>query len=179
MKSYIFVLIFTLSASSQAIANSNISLEGSCCQIIKVESTGPLADFYPSHLGTFKILKDSTHVFKHLTNPHSFIYLTKSSNGSGLKWVIGADYTKKSFIATWSQRQWEVQEKNPKPSIFQWKRRRTPKQPVKDFCPLRSEADYQIWDGFGLISDQSMQLKCTLDKLDRMEIQGTVDNSKI
>ena len=172
VKLFFLVWFFTLSAraSSQKVAKLN-----SCCPIIKIESTGPLAQYFPEHLGTFKLFKNSTHVFKHLTNPNSFIYLVTSSKGSSSKWVIGSDYTKKSFIATWSQKQWEIRERSPKPSIFQWKRQRISKKPpVKSGCPLHTIADFQVWDGFEMITDESMQLKCMYDGLERVEIQGMV-----
>ena len=55
-----------------------------CCEVIEIQSTGTLLEYYPEHIGSYKRLKDShSTVYKHLTNPHSFLFL------QGPNWVIG------------------------------------------------------------------------------------------
>ena len=56
----------------------------SCCEVIEIQSTGTLLEYFPEHIGSYKRLKDShSTVYKHLTNPHSFLFL------QGRNWVIG------------------------------------------------------------------------------------------
>ena len=57
------------------------SKQDSCCQVIQVQSTGPLLEFYPEHIGSYKRLRsrrrsdDYNIVYKHMSNAHSFIFL--------------------------------------------------------------------------------------------------------
>ena len=90
VKLFVFV-IFALSCNSRTVAKTNLPHEvhpSSCCQIIKVDSTGPLAQYFPEHLGSFKHLKGTKNVYKHLTNPHSFIYFATFSKGKKLKFTV-------------------------------------------------------------------------------------------
>ena len=153
-----------------------------CCQVISVESSGPLAQFYPEHLGSYKLLKDKNHVFKHLTNPHSFIYSTRR-NFEGSEWVIGVDATRNSHISSWPQKTvWSRQKNVPKKSIFDWTPHpKTHKYKIKSNCPLDTDVPvgFNVWDGYHFVQDDTIVLKCTLDKLDRMEIEGCCQSIRV
>ena len=106
-KRKIFPSFFILLCISHATTiNFTKSNPDSCCQVIQVHSTGPLIEFYPEHIGSYKRLRsrrqrtddDYGTVYKHLTNPRSFIFL------QGDNWVIGLDYTKSSFVSSWPQK---------------------------------------------------------------------------
>ena len=56
-----------------------------CCEVINIISTGFLSKFHPEHLGSYRLMKNSKHVFKSLTEPMSYIYLLNLEKGSLLK----------------------------------------------------------------------------------------------
>ena len=48
-----------------------------CCDVIKLKSTSLLSKYYPEHIGSYRLLKNSKTTYKHLSNPNSFIFLVK------------------------------------------------------------------------------------------------------
>ena len=52
-----------------------------CCEVINIVSNGFLAKFHPEHLGSYKLMKNSKHIYKSLTEPKSYIYLLKIGKG--------------------------------------------------------------------------------------------------
>lgn len=53
------------------------SNESSCCDIIRVISSGPLSSFHPEHLGTYKLASDNPHIYQSVTEKSSYIYLLR------------------------------------------------------------------------------------------------------
>ena len=52
-----------------------------CCEVINIISTSFLSKFHPEHLGSYRLMKNSKHVFKSLTEPMSYIYLLNLEKG--------------------------------------------------------------------------------------------------
>ncbi len=87
---YLLLIILLLFGSGQAFSHrprgrpQPREYDHPCCEVIHVTSTSYAEEFHPQHMGAYKIMRNQKNVYRHLSNPRSFIYLLQLPNGKQL-----------------------------------------------------------------------------------------------
>jgi hypothetical protein len=106
------------------------------------------------------------------------------------RWVIGKDYKKREFVASWPKRDNKILKKSEKANFFSiFLPARFQQQPTKvkrkihkeSFCPLEEGIHikrFEVWDGYQFIKDNSMSVECTIEKVDTI-IEGCCETIRV
>ena len=84
---YLLLIILLLFGSGQAFSHrprgrpQPREYDHPCCEVIHVTSTSYAEEFHPQHMGAYKIMRNQKNVYRHLSNPRSFIYLLQLPTG--------------------------------------------------------------------------------------------------
>jgi hypothetical protein len=104
---------------------------------------------------------------------------------AGPKWVIGTDFRKRSFIASWSRRP-PIQPRRPKRQqlpfglFHNFIRPPLPERPRRDIvdsmCPLdvarptnSHRSPFKVWDGYQFLHDTTFGIECSIERMEAVE----------
>ena len=120
----------------------------------------------------------------------NFVTVCKLTNylSSGGSWVIGKDFRKGAYIASWPQKIQRFQ--TPKPKVFSFfpkvpqfmsdvtpdkRKRRQRKHFRESLCPLETRyfdgkfpEPFKVWNGYQMVPDASMNIECAVERVDSM-----------
>ena len=105
------------------------------------------------------------------------------------RWVIGKDYKKREFVASWPKKANLILKKSEKANFFSIFLPTRFQQPTKvkrkfqkeSFCPVDTgihSKRFEVWDGYQFVKDNSMSVECTIEKVDTI-IEGCCETIRV
>lgn len=105
------------------------------------------------------------------------------------RWVIGKDYKKREFVASWPKKANLIFKKSEKgnffsiflPARFQQPTKVKRKIQKESFCPVETgihSKRFEVWDGYQFVKDNSMSVECTIEKVDTI-IEGCCESIRV